>query len=440
MCSYAIRCKNIGKQYQIGERVSYAPMLRDVIAKAVTAPARLFTRSGKNGGSSSRERDRIWALRDVSLDIREGEVTGLIGRNGAGKSTLLKILSRVTRPTTGSATIHGRMGSLLEVGTGFHYELTGRENCYLSGAILGMSKREIDRKYDEIVAFAEVEKFIDTPIKHYSSGMLMRLGFAVAAHLDPEILLVDEVLAVGDAGFQKKCFGKIGEVSRNGRTIILVSHNMAAINALCQRCVILNAGRIEFDGSTDKATAQYYAESLNIDSSADLSARSRAGDGRARFTSLLVYPQDAAGREQSAPYPGCDLRIQIEIRCDSRISHSNLSLIFYDSSGYRLIDTNTAQKGHFLHLEAGQNAVATFLLRDVCLTPGKYLLGLWLGREGIETVDYIEFASTLEFVEGDESRAHPVLYPGRYLCRFEESVAISEGPLVTTIATTSSTS
>src|SRR5205085_482168 len=200
----------------------------------------------------------------------------------------LKILSRITRPTAGWAEIHGRVGSLLEVGTGFHPELTGRENAFLSGAILGMTRAEITRKFDEIVAFAELEKFIDTPVKHYSSGMYVRLAFAVAAHLEPEILLVDEVLAVGDIAFQKKCMGKMGDVARGGRTVVLVSHNMAAINALCSRCIILNAGGVEFDGATDKATERYYAESLAIVNDRNLANRAREGSGAARFTSVQV--------------------------------------------------------------------------------------------------------------------------------------------------------
>src|SRR6266513_2828136 len=195
-----------------------------------------------------KKEETFWALKDVSLEVREGEVLGLIGRNGAGKTTLLKILSRITRPTTGWAEIHGRVGSLLEVGTGFHPELTGHENTFLSGAILGMGKREIERKFDEIVAFAELEKFIETPVKYYSSGMYVRLAFAVAAHLEPEILLVDEVLAVGDAQFQKKCLGKMNEVSKGGRTIVFVSHNLGAVIRLCDRCIWLNEGRVVRDG------------------------------------------------------------------------------------------------------------------------------------------------------------------------------------------------
>src|SRR5271154_3668237 len=230
-----IRAEGLGKRYRRGV-VEPRGMLRDSLARVVRAPLAALRRVAAPYGGG----EGFWALRDVELEVKEGEVLGLIGRNGAGKTTLLKILSRITRPSTGWAEIHGRVRSLLEVGTGFHGELTGRENTYLSGSILGMSKREIARKFDEIVAFAEIEKFIDTPVKHYSSGMYVRLAFAVAAHLEPEILLVDEVLAVGDIRFQKKCMGKMGDVARAGRTVVLVSHNMAAINALCSRCIILD--------------------------------------------------------------------------------------------------------------------------------------------------------------------------------------------------------
>src|SRR6267378_1360855 len=233
MSSLVIYAEGLGKQYRVGERERYLAM-RDVLMTAVRSPLKLF-RPAKS--------ELMWALKDVSLQVQHGEVIGIIGRNGSGKTTLLKILARVTRPTTGFAEIHGRMGTLLEVGTGFHPELTGRENVFLSGAILGMSKREMDRKFDEMVAFAEVEKFIDTPFKHYSTGMQMRLAFAVAAHLEPEILLVDEVLAVGDASFQKKCLGKMGDVSRQGRTILFVSHNMTALRSLCTRALWLDGGR-----------------------------------------------------------------------------------------------------------------------------------------------------------------------------------------------------
>lgn len=248
MSETVIHVEGIGKRYRVGERERYYA-LRDVLARAFTAP---FQRNGKR-----RAADHIWALRDVSLDIRQGEVVGLIGRNGSGKTTLLKILSRITRPTTGYAEVHGRVGSLLEVGTGFHPELTGRENVFLSGAVLGMRKSEIDRKFDEIVSFAGVERFIDTPLKHFSTGMQMRLAFAVAAHLEPEILLVDEVLAVGDLEFQKKCLGKMEEVSKGGRTIVFVSHQLNQIRRLCERAIWLDAGQIHKSGPTMLVLGEY---------------------------------------------------------------------------------------------------------------------------------------------------------------------------------------
>src|SRR5271163_260560 len=250
MTESVIHVAGLGKRYRVGERERYFA-LRDVITRAFTAP---FRRNG-----AGKPKDYLWALRDVSLDVKQGEVVGLIGRNGAGKTTLLKLLSRITRPTTGFAEIHGRVGSLLEVGTGFHPELTGRENIYLSGAILGMKKAEIVKKFDEIVAFAEVERFLDTPLKHYSTGMQMRLAFAVAAHLEPEILLVDEVLAVGDIEFQKKCLGKMQDISKSGRTIVFVSHQMNQIRRLCERILWIDAGQIQQSGPAGEVIAAYEA-------------------------------------------------------------------------------------------------------------------------------------------------------------------------------------
>jgi ABC-type polysaccharide/polyol phosphate transport system ATPase subunit len=254
MIQVAIRGVGLGKRYAIGERARYVTF-RDILSDAMKSPWRLLRSNHQNPN----HREYIWALRDVSLEIREGEIVGLIGRNGSGKTTLLKILSRVTRPTVGFAEVRGRMGTLLEVGTGFHPELTGRENVWFSGAILGMSKREIYRKFDEIVAFAEVEKFIDTPLKHYSTGMQMRLAFAVAAHLEPEILLVDEVLAVGDAAFQKKCLGKMDDVAKGGRTIVFVSHQMNQIRRLCERVIWLDCGSIRQAGPTAEVIGAYEA-------------------------------------------------------------------------------------------------------------------------------------------------------------------------------------
>jgi len=269
MSDVAIRVEYLSKCYRLGQYVGggvyHYRALRDVLADAMYAPFRWLRARSKQQAESSNptanshkpSANFIWALKDVSFEVKQGEIVGIIGRNGAGKTTLLKVLSRITEPTEGRAEMKGRVGSLLEVGTGFHPELTGRENVYLSGAILGMAKKEIDRKFDEIVDFSEIEKFIDTPVKRYSSGMLVRLGFAVAAHLEPDILLVDEVLAVGDAGFQKKCLGKMENVAKGGRTVLVVSHNMGTISTLCERAVLLAEGHIDFVGSVQEAVSKY---------------------------------------------------------------------------------------------------------------------------------------------------------------------------------------
>lgn len=258
MSDIAIRVDNIGKKYRIGQRESSYRTLRETVSDAFLAPFRKCGEMLKGRSSSTgSENNEMWALRNVCFEVKSGEVIGIIGRNGAGKSTLLKVLSRITDPTEGLAEIHGRVASLLEVGTGFHGELTGRENIYLNGAILGMTRSEIKRKFDEMVAFSEVEKFVDTPVKHYSSGMYLRLAFAVAAHLDPEILIVDEVLAVGDARFQKKCLNKMEDVGKNGRTVLFVSHSMPSITRLCKRAVFLEEGMVKVDGPSHLVVNNY---------------------------------------------------------------------------------------------------------------------------------------------------------------------------------------
>ncbi|MHB8413054.1 MAG: ABC transporter ATP-binding protein [Candidatus Acidiferrales bacterium] len=284
MTDAVIRVEGIGKRYRVGQRQSYLA-LRDVLAGA-------FRRNGKR-----KPADFIWAVRDVSFEVKQGEVVGLIGRNGAGKSTLLKLLARITRPTVGRAELHGRIGSLLEVGTGFHPELTGRENIFLSGAILGMGKAEIVRKFDEIVAFSEVERFIDTPLKHYSSGMGMRLAFAVAAHLEPEILLVDEVLSVGDASFQKKCLGKMQEVSRGGRTILFVSHNVTAVTRLCNRCILLQSGAILASGATHDVMDTYLRSELATSATREWNLPEAPGDSMVRLRAVRVRKVDGTVSE-----------------------------------------------------------------------------------------------------------------------------------------------
>ena len=254
MSAGAIRARNLGKEFRIGSQKANYKTIRETVVDLATAPYRRIVRRGKARPTG----EKVWALKDVSFDINAGEVVGVIGRNGAGKSTLLKILSRITEPSTGFAEIHGRVGSLLEVGTGFHEELTGRENLFLNGAILGMKRTEILRKFDEIVAFAEIGRFIDTPVKHYSTGMYLRLAFSVAAHLEPEILLVDEVLAVGDVAFQKKCLGKMEDVAKLGRTVLLVSHNMAAVRSLCSRGIVLDAGGLAVSGDIGTCIETYF--------------------------------------------------------------------------------------------------------------------------------------------------------------------------------------
>ncbi len=255
MSDIAVSVENLSKSFTIPHKRNGSVGHRTLHDDLMSLPRRLLSRFGRNGRSTS---ETIWALKDLSFEIKKGELVGIIGPNGGGKSTLLKILARITEPTSGTADIYGRVGALLEVGTGFHPDLTGRENVFMNGAILGMSRTEIKSKFDEIVAFAEIEKFLDTPVKRYSSGMYVRLAFAVAAHLEPEILLVDEVLAVGDAEFQKKCLGKMDEVShREGRTVLFVSHNMAAIRNLCGRALLLQSGRMSFLGETDTAIEQY---------------------------------------------------------------------------------------------------------------------------------------------------------------------------------------
>ena len=267
MTEHAIRAERLGKRYRIGERETYRA-LRDTLTTAITAPVRRL----RSGGRTAARDNTIWALRDVSLEVAPGEVLGVIGHNGAGKSTLLKILSRITEPTEGRAEVRGRVGSLLEVGTGFHPELTGRENIFLNGAILGMKRAEIARRFEEMVAFAGVERFIDTPVKRYSSGMYLRLAFAVAAHLEPEILLVDEVLAVGDAAFQKKCLGRMSEVAREGRTVLFVSHNLPSIEKLCQRVIVIDGGRLVMQGDPVTCIAAYLGAHAEPSSGVDLAS------------------------------------------------------------------------------------------------------------------------------------------------------------------------
>jgi lipopolysaccharide transport system ATP-binding protein len=418
--SPAIRVASLGKQYQLGARATHRT-LREAVVAGIRGTARSLRH-----GQSRRPVERFWALADVSFDVAHGDVVGVIGRNGSGKSTLLKILSRIVEPTTGSIDLEGRVGSLLEVGTGFHPDLTGRENVFLSGAILGMRRTEIAAKFDEIVDFAEVDRFIDTQVKHYSSGMYMRLAFSVAAHLEPDILVVDEVLAVGDAAFQKKCLGKMNTVARHGRTVLFVSHNMGAIVSLCSRALLLDTGRLVLDTDPITAAARYQAALTAAPArTTDLSDAEHFGSGKARFVSLGLVPERRDGTTREMMCPGSRLRIETRVVCSAPVDSANVGITIYDASGYRLIDANTAMHGRFVSMQPGDEATVAFSLDDVRLKPGPYLVGLWMGRGNVEDIDGIVYAATLDVEPDPQSLQHSEQFPAPYLCAFDHSVVIA---------------
>jgi lipopolysaccharide transport system ATP-binding protein len=374
---FAISVENVGKKYvlrhqQEGRRYK---ALRDIIA----GKAKSLVKFGSKKNPPARE--EFWALRDVSFQIKPGDVVGIIGRNGAGKSTLLKLLSRITEPTTGRIRLCGRIASLLEVGTGFHQELTGRENIFLNGAILGMARAEIKKKFDEIVAFAEVEKFLDTPVKHYSSGMYMRLAFAVAAHLESEIMIVDEVLAVGDIEFQKKCLGKMEQVSgQRGRTVLFVSHNMDFISKLCTRAILLNAGKIEMVGAVDQVTHAY----LN-----------RGGTAAANFTaerpsrSLRSVSLDEEALRQEK------LIVKINYKFFDKVINPAFGVVIYTESGNPIFGSNTLYHPptHPIKSQSGEVMVS---FGQLPLWPGRYYISVWLS-DGWSPIDHQENAVNFEY-------------------------------------------
>ncbi len=400
MSTPAILVESLGKRYWIGHQAPQRYMaLRDILAKKTRDLA-----SGALGRSASLEghpkMEEFWALRDVSFEVGQGEVIGIIGRNGAGKSTLLKILSRITEPTLGKITIDGRVASLLEVGTGFHPELTGRENIFLNGAILGMQRREILRKFDEIVAFAEVEKFLDTPVKRYSSGMYMRLAFAVAAHLEPEIMLVDEVLAVGDAGFQKKCLGKMSEVATAGRTVFFVSHNMGAVSKLCQKGIVLDRGRVAYVGDKTDAIDFYLKSLTGPESHASIGTRSdRKGNGFLRMVDFSFVDDESA---EPRPVLACSEPLCLRIRYESRgggfagrfmvgiYNSLDICPIFLDSHVDAALPSRFPPKGE----------ITIRLSPEFALVPGIYNVNVAAFANG-EMADYVVGALSLEVTQGD---------------------------------------
>jgi lipopolysaccharide transport system ATP-binding protein len=423
MSETVIKVENISKFYQLG-LINHGTLAKDLQAwwakiRGKDDPnSRISMASNKNANADT---DFIYALKDVSFDVRQGEVLGIIGANGAGKSTLLKILSRVTSPTSGCIKIKGRIGSLLEVGTGFHPELTGRENIYLNGAILGMRKHEIDRKLDEIIDFSGVEKFIDTPVKRYSSGMYVRLAFAVAAHLDPEILVVDEVLAVGDAEFQKKCLGKMGDVSKKeGRTVLFVSHNMAAVRQLCDSCITLQNGFASEKGSVETQIAEYLNYMTTKQASLKFSERpDRKGNGNIRISKIEIFNLNG----DSTIHSGDDVVIRISYdqfsdslksvtfdigidnELDIRIAHLSTKTLGIDSK--KLL--NSKKIGSF-----------DFIIKSIPLYPGKYFGTFCVYSDGLVS-DWLAKAFCLEVAYGDFYKTNilPPRNQGNLLLNYE---------------------
>lgn len=396
MSQVAVRMDGLGKEYELGRAVERYPTVREALVRGAARTVRTLGALARGDVRRSTP-DRFWALRDVSLEINQGDVVGVVGRNGAGKSTLLKLLARVTEPTAGSAQLRGRIGSLLEVGTGFHPELTGRENTYLNGAILGMRRAEIARKFDEIVAFAEVERFIDSPVKHYSSGMYLRLAFAVAAHLEPEILLVDEVLAVGDAAFQRKCIGKMGEVSQHGRTVLFVSHNMDAVQRLCPRTILLEGGRLAMYEDTSAVVARYFAASGERPAPGevvDVSGASRRGSGEARFTAVSYH---GAVDDARLVEPGGPVTVKLVVESDVARTVESVALNLRTRGGTKLVNADTLAIGQAIMLRQGRTTMV-LRIEALHLNPGIYVVALWMSGAAGPPIDYVDSAFELEIV------------------------------------------
>ena len=394
MNDIVIQAENIGKRYRIGGSVPYKA-LRDTLTDMAALPLKLFRPHSRPFA----DKPDFWALKSVSFEVKRGEVVGVIGRNGAGKSTLLKILSRITEPTEGRIELRGRVGSLLEVGTGFHPELTGRENIYLNGAILGMKRAEIRRKFDEIVEFSEISKFLDTPVKHYSSGMYMRLAFSVAAHLEPEILLVDEVLAVGDAEFQKKCLGKMGEVARGGRTVLFVSHNMAAVQALCGSCLLLNAGTVAMQGNTREVVDAYLAGPSKQDQAMLGNRTDRQGSQEVRIRALDLYPECRGPGHDVASGEDCLLQISYENRTGRVIEHAEVAVGIYDSFGRALSFLENVPLHQELTLR-GEGGVLRCRIPRLPLVPGDHYLNIHIRAAGV-LFDWVQHAMHFTVHAGD---------------------------------------
>ncbi|HEX2832201.1 MAG TPA: ABC transporter ATP-binding protein [Thermoanaerobaculia bacterium] len=392
MTTVSIQIERVSKRYRIGALRRDYTTLRDRLADLVKRRPR------------DPEHAEVWALRDVDLELPQGEALGLIGHNGAGKSTLLKILSRITEPTSGRVLLHGRVASLLEVGTGFHPELTGRENIFLNGAILGMSREEIRRNFDAIVAFAEIEKFLDTPVKRFSSGMYVRLAFAVAAHLTPEILLVDEVLAVGDIDFQRRCLGRMNEVARSGRTVIFVSHNLSSIEALCRQTVLMSRGQVALQGPTREVLAGYLSR-RGASAVVDLRAfTDRQGEGRARIIGLEILDETGTRSLDALPF-GRSFRARIYFSANERLSGAAFGFGLVSNAGERIFITESWELGRTYDLEPGEGSVDCFV-EAPNVVPGTYRFELWISDlPGVRATDYLTLIGEIEVTVGEETLA-----------------------------------
>jgi lipopolysaccharide transport system ATP-binding protein len=380
----AISVRNLSKSYSIAHNATNHTTLAEALMHRLRRPMQRA------------ERETFWALRDLSLDIKKGSVVGVIGRNGAGKSTFLKILSRITEPTSGKIELYGRIGSLLEVGTGFHPELTGRENVYLNGQILGMRRKEIDRQFDAIVEFADVEKFLDTPVKRYSSGMYVRLAFAVAAHLNSEILVIDEVLAVGDAEFQKKCLGKMGDVAKSGRTVLFVSHNMNAVASLCDSAVLLNRGKVEMIGGT-MDVLDHYSSSIESGEYFDLTDHPNRSGGRQRLLKSVQF-FDETGNKASVFKPDVPMQIQVGINATPRIRAPRLGIGMTSGRGERVFAVATFMSPSPVPPLEGE-CLLTCRLQLPALVPGRYSLDIGLSDGESNFLDAIYAAAAFDVAE-----------------------------------------
>jgi lipopolysaccharide transport system ATP-binding protein len=421
----AIQVEDLSKLYRLGETQN---MLRDALVNGVRTLLR--RKAPERSGDLCH-----WALNGLSMTVQQGEVVGIIGRNGAGKSTLLKVLSRITCPTSGKVTVNGRVASLLEVGTGFHEELTGRENIYLNGSILGMTKREVDASMEQIIQFADIDGFLDTPIKRYSSGMRMRLGFSVAAHLSPDVLFVDEVLAVGDVSFQKKCLGAMRQLGSGGRTILFVSHNLAAVENLCHRAIWISNGKIQMDGDSREVIKAYLRDtSVSGQSGLDLTGmKTRSGTGHVRFTRLELCGPD--GSEQYTVHSGDAVTIKMFYESYRNICHLNFGMRVFSNLGTKLTDLHTWGTGFDIPLTPIGPGEISIDIDFLNLMPGTYYLGVWAASNGGEWHDVLDHVLTFDVEPSDyfgsgrgiESRFGLIFFPCRWRVSSGSAVRVPHG-------------